>query len=126
MPACTRVAASAERVVLGELLARRNVEATADPFELTGKSRRRRLVATLRLFPRRPSAIEYPSDFTVRRVAASGRIRWKSALVTIGRALEGESIGIELEDGMHQVFFGDVRLASWTTNAPSWGWFDRR
>jgi hypothetical protein len=34
--------------------------------------------------------------------AASGRIRWKSAMVTINHALEGELIGIEPGDGMRR------------------------
>lgn len=34
------------------------------------------------------ATIEYPPGFNVRTVAASSRIRWKSALVTIGHALE--------------------------------------
>ncbi len=59
-----------------------------------------------RPFPCRLGTIEYPSNFTVRKVAASGRIRWKGALVTIGHALEGELIGIEEA----HVFFADVRL----------------
>ena len=80
-----------------------------------------RYVRSERTFPRRLSPIEYPSGFTVRRVAASGRIRWKSALVTIGHALEGESIGIELGDGMHHVFFGDVRLGFLDDERPELG-----
>jgi len=63
-----------------------------------------------REFPRRLGSIEYPAHSTVRKVAASRRIRWKSALVTIGHALEGDSSGIEERDVMHRVFFADVRL----------------
>jgi putative transposase len=74
-----------------------------------------------REFPRRLRTIEYPSQFTVRKVAASGRIRWKSALVTIGHALEGESIGIEESDGMHHVFFADVRLGFLDDERPELG-----
>jgi hypothetical protein len=46
-------------------------------------------------FASRMKPIEYPSGFDVRRVAESGRVRWKSAFVTIGHALEGELVGIE-------------------------------
>ena len=74
-----------------------------------------------REFPRRLRSIEYPPHFTVRKVAASGRIRWKSALVTIGHALEGESIGIEERDGMHHVFFADVRLGFLDDERPELG-----
>lgn len=62
-----------------------------------------------------PPRLEYPAHFNVRKVAASGRIRWKSAMVTIGHAREGESIGIEERDGMHHVFFADVHLGSLMT-----------
>ena len=77
--------------------------------------------ASQREFPRRLATIEYPSGFSIRRVAATGRIRWKGALVTIGHTLEGESIGIELGDGMHHVFFGDVRLGFLDDERPELG-----
>jgi putative transposase len=63
-----------------------------------------------RSYPSRLPTLQYPANFLTRKVAASGRIRWKSAMVTIGHALEGESIGIEPGDGLHHVFFSDVRL----------------
>lgn len=63
-----------------------------------------------RSYPRRLPDVHYPEHFETRKVAASGRIRWKSAMVTIGHALEGEWIGIEPADRMHHVFFADVRL----------------
>jgi hypothetical protein len=40
----------------------------------------------------------HTGHFEVRKVAASGRIRWKRATVTIDHALEGELIGIEPGD----------------------------
>lgn len=80
-----------------------------------------RYTSSEREFPRRLSTIEYSSGFTVRRVAASGRIRWKSALVTSGHALEGESIGIEVGDSLHHVFFGDVRLGFLDDERPELG-----
>jgi transposase InsO family protein len=80
-----------------------------------------RYTTSEREFPRRLGTIEYPAHFTVRKVAASGRIRWKSALVTIGQALEGESIGIEERDGMHHVFFADVRLGFLDDERPELG-----
>ena len=63
-----------------------------------------------RPYPSRIPALHYPDNFLVRKVAASGRIRWKSALVTISHALEGELIGIEPRDGQHHVFFSGVAL----------------
>jgi transposase InsO family protein len=67
-------------------------------------------VPSPRSYPSRLPSLHYPSQFLTRKVAASGRIRWKTALVTIGHALEGELIGIEPGDGIHNVFFADVRL----------------
>lgn len=65
---------------------------------------------SVRDYPTRLRRIEYPVDFQVRRVAASGRIRWHGEMVTVNHALEGELIGIQLGDGIHTVFFADVRL----------------
>ena len=47
-----------------------------------------RYTPSLRQFPRRIDTVEYPAGYKVRTVAAGGRIRWKSAHVTIGHALE--------------------------------------
>lgn len=63
-----------------------------------------------RSYPSRLPTIHYPSNFLTRKVAASGRIRWKCAMVTISHALEGEWIGIVPGDGMHHVYFSDVLL----------------
>jgi transposase InsO family protein len=80
-----------------------------------------RYTPSLREFPRRLASIEYPPGFNVRTVAANGRIRWKSALVTIGHALEGEPIGIQKMDGMHQVFFADIHLGFLDDERPELG-----
>lgn len=45
---------------------------------------------SLRPYPSRLIEPVYPDSFLTRKIAASGRIRWKSALVTIGHALGGE------------------------------------
>jgi putative transposase len=63
-----------------------------------------------RTFPRRVASPTYPAGFDTRKVAASGRIRWKGAHVQINHALEGEWIGIERRDGVHQFYFADVSL----------------
>lgn len=41
--------------------------------------------------------------------------------MTIGHALEGESSGIEERDGMHHVFFADVRLGFLDKERPELG-----
>jgi len=63
-----------------------------------------------RAFPRRIAPPTYPNAFQTRKVTASGRIRWKGAHVQINHALEGEWIGIERRDGVHQFYFADVSL----------------
>lgn len=45
-----------------------------------------------RAYPSRLPSIDYAAHVLTRKVAASGRIRWKSAMVTIGHALEGEFV----------------------------------
>src|SRR5439155_5335112 len=52
-----------------------------------------------RAYPHRLRAVQYPDHFKTRKVAASGRIRWSSEMITIGHALEGEWIGIEPGNG---------------------------
>jgi len=80
-----------------------------------------RYVASSKAFPRRLAQIRYPDEFTIRKVAASGRIRWRSAMVTINHALEGEWIGIEPADGVHNVFFGNVSLGFIDDERPELG-----
>jgi hypothetical protein len=63
-----------------------------------------------RELPRRLKPLCYPDGFATRKVAASGRIRWNGEMVTINRALEGEWIGIERRDGVHQLYFSDLSL----------------
>jgi putative transposase len=80
-----------------------------------------RYTASSKPFPRRLGQIHYPEEFTVRKVAASGRIRWRGAMVTINHALEGEWIGIEPADGAHNVFFGHVSLGFIDDERPELG-----
>lgn len=80
-----------------------------------------RYSASWRPFPTRLSPLNYPSHFDVRKVAASGRIRWRGEMVTINHALEGELIGIEPGDGMKRVFFADVSLGFLDDEQPELG-----
>ncbi|MGC4068449.1 MAG: integrase core domain-containing protein [Polyangiaceae bacterium] len=74
-----------------------------------------------RRYPTRIPTIQYEQGMLTRKVAASGRIRWKSAMVTIGNALEGEWIAIEPGDGLHHVFFADIRLGFIDDERPDLG-----
>jgi putative transposase len=80
-----------------------------------------RYVSSSKAFPRRLAQIEYPKEFMTRKVAASGRIRWRCAMVTINHALEGEWIGIEPADGVHNVFFANVSLGFIDDERPELG-----
>jgi hypothetical protein len=42
-------------------------------------------------------------------------------MVTIGHALEGEWVGIERGDGLHNVYFSDVRLGFIDDERPELG-----
>lgn len=72
-------------------------------------------------FPRRLQRIEYPAGYQLRTVASCGRIRWRMAIVMVNRALEGETIGIQLGDGVHQVFFASVHLGFLDDERPDLG-----
>jgi putative transposase len=78
-------------------------------------------VASAREMPRRLVPPHYPDVFQTRKVAASGRIRWNGTHVTINHALEGEWIGIERRDGVHQVYFSDISLGFIDDQRPQLG-----
>lgn len=67
--------------------------------------------ASLRPYPSRIAAVEYPADFVVRRVSKGGQIRWSCARVFVGRALVGELIGFEpIVTGQWRVWFSFYEL----------------
>lgn len=78
-------------------------------------------VASSRAFPQRLETPRYPDEFQTRKVAASGRIRWNSRHVSINHALEGEWIGIERRDGVHQIYFSDISLGFIDDEKPELG-----
>ena len=74
-----------------------------------------------RPYPRRLVEAQYAEHYVRRKVTESGRIRWRSAHVTIGHALEGEWIGLEATDELHNVYFGDVHLGFIDDQRPELG-----
>jgi putative transposase len=74
-----------------------------------------------RTFPHRLPKIEYPDGFELRKVTASGSTRWNGETLAIGNALEGQWIGIGRGDGIHQVFFADIRLGFLDDERPEIG-----
>lgn len=62
-------------------------------------------------------AIEYASDYEVRKVCAGGLISWKGCDFFISEMLRGEYVGIsELEVGMMGIYFGPVLLGKINLN----------
>lgn len=88
---------------------------------LDNESPAARYAPSTREFPRRLPEVEYPSSFQVRQVATGGRVRWRRAKLMINRALEGERIGIQLGDSIHQVFFAGVSLGILDDHHPELG-----
>lgn len=61
----------------------------------------------------RPSAlpsIEYPSGAVVRKVAATGDIRWRCARILAGHGLVGEYVRVEESNGTVELYYGTHRL----------------
>jgi len=77
------------------------------PHEAIGQQMPARLWhASTRRMPDHPHEPWYDADHEVRRVRASGEIKWRQSSVFIGEALAGEPVGmIEREDGTHLVRF---------------------
>jgi transposase InsO family protein len=68
---------------------------------------------SVRQFPERLGELEYPLGYRLRKVAERGQFRWNSAKVMVGRALEGEVVGLEALDGRYwRVWFGPVALGT--------------
>lgn len=60
---------------------------------------------------RLPDPREYPADWSVRQVRASGQMKWRSQDVSVSHALEWERIGLEpIEDGVWKVWFENLEL----------------
>jgi len=59
-----------------------------------------------RSYPSRLAEPEYGDDWEVRRVRQCGRLRWWSESVFVGKALEGQSVGLQpIGDGLWRVWF---------------------
>lgn len=66
---------------------------------------------SLRAYPERLPALEYPAHFEVRRVATNGCIRWRSERVHVSLVCKHENLGLEAFDtGIWNVYFGSLKL----------------
>lgn len=67
--------------------------------------------ASPRKMPRKLPKIEYPLHFEKRAIGSNGEIKWYCNAIFISSALANEHIGIEeIEDGLHQVYFGPLKM----------------
>ncbi|HUR53209.1 MAG TPA: IS481 family transposase [Gemmataceae bacterium] len=55
-------------------------------------------------------AVEYPSGVVLRKVAATGDIRWHSARILAGQGLVGEYVRVEEADGCVTLWYGTHRI----------------
>lgn len=63
-------------------------------------------VVSSRSYPSRLAEPKYADDWEVRRVRECGRMRWWSESIFVGKALVGESVGLEpIGDGLWRVWF---------------------
>jgi hypothetical protein len=65
-----------------------------------------------RRLPARTPPFTYPSDYRIRRVHESGRIRWPGRhVILLGAALAGEPVGcVETTDGVWAIYLGPLQL----------------
>ncbi|HWA11556.1 MAG TPA: IS481 family transposase [Burkholderiales bacterium] len=67
---------------------------------------------SVRPYPERMPAIEYPGHFRVLKVCANGCLSWRRGFIFVSQVLVGEPLGLEPEgDGIWSVHFGPVWLA---------------
>lgn len=65
-----------------------------------------------RAYPRHLPPLDYPEEYTVRRVRAHGVIRWRGELLFLSELLVGESIGLRpTADDRWTVYFGHLEVA---------------
>lgn len=71
---------------------------------------------SLRSFPRRLPAVEYPGCYQVRQVRSNGEIKWQGRRLFLSEALIGEPVGLlEIENDLWRIEFGPVPLALYHT-----------
>jgi transposase InsO family protein len=85
---------------------------TERPHEALGQATpASRYVASLRRYPARLPAPEYPAHWEVRRVSRNGGVRWGDAWVNVSHVLAEELVAFEeVADGVWQVYFGPLRV----------------
>ena len=70
-------------------------------------------VPSVRQFPERLAELEYPCGYQLRKVVDGGQFLWNGTKVMLGKALQGEVVGLEeLDDRLWRVWFGPVALGT--------------
>jgi len=80
---------------------------------LGGKTPASRYCCSVRRYPDRLPAIDYPGHFQVRFVCNAGTFRFKNHLIFISNPLKQHHIGLEeVDDGLWHIYFCNTLLAS--------------
>jgi putative transposase len=67
--------------------------------------------SSLRDFPKKLPALEYPAHYETRYVSYNGGIRWRSDWVNVSICCAGEYVGLEeIDNGIWNVYFCPVKL----------------
>jgi putative transposase len=82
------------------------------PHEALGLRRPAELyLPSLRPYPAREPAVDYPGHFEIRRVRSKGGVRWRGTTFFLSEVLRGEPVGFEeVDDGLWSVCFSNVLL----------------
>lgn len=66
---------------------------------------------SVRPYPRKLAALEYPSHYETRYVSHNGGMRWNCGWVNVSITCAGEYVGLEeIDNGIWNVYFGPVKL----------------
>jgi putative transposase len=69
-----------------------------------------------RIYPERLRAVEYPSEWIVRRVSPGGQMRWGGKYVFVAHALSGEPVGLEqIDDRQWRMWFSFYEIGTLNT-----------
>jgi putative transposase len=72
-------------------------------------------VPSSRTYPARLPEVEYPADAILRHISDSGELKWRSKKTFLSKVLDGEIVGLILqEEDLYEVYFGPILL----------GWLD--
>jgi len=70
---------------------------------------------SLRIWNGRLQSPEYSNEYKIGKVKSCGKMYWKGHEIYIGRAFEGEPLGLkETEEGLLAVYYGPIVLGTLT------------